>query len=190
MKKLMISFAATAFAVAAQAATFNWSCTGGASIGRIFAADGSTQLYAASGALTVYLFDADVKGQADLLAGLRAGDSISTFTSVDNSTINANSKIDATSVEYGASTAYNFYLAIVDGDNVLLTKSVSAIGTDVGSTEVSFASGMAGDSKNAFAAGSSFSATGWYSTASVPEPTSGLLMLIGMAGLALRRRRV
>lgn len=30
--------------------------------------------------------------------------------------------------------------------------------------------------------------TSW-STASVPEPTSGLLMLLGMAGLALRRRR-
>ena len=28
-----------------------------------------------------------------------------------------------------------------------------------------------------------------WSTASVPEPTSGLLMLLGMAGLALRRRR-
>ena len=31
-------------------------------------------------------------------------------------------------------------------------------------------------------------AGGWTST-SVPEPTSGLLMLLGMAGLALRRKR-
>ena len=35
-----------------------------------------------------------------------------------------------------------------------------------------------------FASGTS----GWQTTA-VPEPTSGLLMLLGMAGLALRRRR-
>ena len=37
---------------------------------------------------------------------------------------------------------------------------------------------------------SAFSASGWTSaTAAVPEPTSGILMLLGMAGLALRRRR-
>lgn len=31
-------------------------------------------------------------------------------------------------------------------------------------------------------------ATAWTSTAPVPEPTSGLLLLLGMAGLALRRK--
>ena len=36
--------------------------------------------------------------------------------------------------------------------------------------------------------GGTGSSTAW-STAAVPEPTSGLLMLLGMAGLALRRRR-
>jgi hypothetical protein len=32
------------------------------------------------------------------------------------------------------------------------------------------------------------SSSGWQAVA-VPEPTSGLLMLVGLAGLALRRRR-
>ena len=30
---------------------------------------------------------------------------------------------------------------------------------------------------------------GWYMTAAAPEPTSGLLLLLGVAGLALKRKR-
>ena len=37
--------------------------------------------------------------------------------------------------------------------------------------------------------GATFGAQGWYLAESVPEPTSGLLLLLGVAGLALRRKR-
>ena len=42
-----------------------------------------------------------------------------------------------------------------------------------------------------FANVSSTAQVGWtgITSASIPEPTSGLLMLVGLAGLALRRRR-
>lgn len=36
--------------------------------------------------------------------------------------------------------------------------------------------------------GGGSTATAW-STAAVPEPTSGLLLILGMAGLALKRKR-
>ena len=43
--------------------------------------------------------------------------------------------------------------------------------------------------KNVTATANFGNIAGWTYTANVPEPTSGLLMLLGMAGLALRRRR-
>ena len=46
-------------------------------------------------------------------------------------------------------------------------------------------SGMAGK----FTASGTFSSTTPWQTVAIPEPTSGLLMLLGVAGLALRRRR-
>ena len=43
----------------------------------------------------------------------------------------------------------------------------------------------------AMSASDGFKGAGWYSvaTSNVPEPTSGLLMLLGVAGLALKRTR-
>ena len=63
---------------------------------------------------------------------------------------------------------------------IMGTASVSAtktgVASDVGFTQLSFGN-MASQTQNP---------ANW---AAVPEPTSGLLMLLGMAGLALRRRR-
>ena len=41
----------------------------------------------------------------------------------------------------------------------------------------------------AMSASGGYQGAGWYSVANVPEPTSGLLMLLGVAGLALKRKR-
>lgn len=57
-----------------------------------------------------------------------------------------------------------------------LTKTITST-----AATVTFASGNASSILN--------NASNWQSYGAVPEPTSGLLMLLGMAGLALRRKR-
>lgn len=41
----------------------------------------------------------------------------------------------------------------------------------------------------AMSASGGWQGAGWYTASNVPEPTSGLLMLLGVAGLALKRKR-
>lgn len=48
---------------------------------------------------------------------------------------------------------------------------------------------MTGDTWANFQNGTAFGASDWATMSAVPEPTSGLLLLLGVAGLALKRRR-
>ena len=84
-------------------------------------------------------------------------------------------------------TTYNFYMVVADGAKTFnssvsdptVIKSGAAVET--GTTKVLFANMTTATLTNA--------ASNWKGSSPVPEPTSGMLMLLGMAGLALRRRR-
>ena len=95
----------------------------------------------------------------------------------------ANGAIAATTFDAAAATAgttYDFYFKItttVDSKEVTFTSAnVSAAALDVGTQSLGF-----GNQKTATQASGAWAA--------VPEPTSGLMLLLGVAGLALKRKR-
>lgn len=178
MKKLITVLAAVVSTTVVNAAAFSWSTTG-----TIYKpTDGTT----AVAGFTAYLFDTSTVSQAALVAALRDGGAITDYTALSSYNTASAAKVATTS--FTNSGNVNAFFAIIQDDYVYISKLVSGEAQEVGTTPLSFAS-QSTSSKSVFDATTAYSSAGWYSTAAVPEPTSCLLMLLGMAGLVLRRRR-
>ena len=181
MKKLMIALAVAACAVAANAASFDWKTS---ATGKIYVAGSSTDTITG----TAYLFDSAAYTQQAVLTAF-AGTGIDFTKALDDKAV-ASGKIAATSGEAftwgSAGDSLSAYVVLVSGDNVFISDTVSQTAPAISYATLQFA--LKDQSQAAALSTDTFSAGGWY-TAAVPEPTSGLLMLLGMAGLALRRRR-
>lgn len=183
MKKLIIAAAVVCAAVFAHAAAANWK----ASANSMYNGSGST----ADSALftgTGYLFDAGVTSQAALFALIEANTTIGTSTAGYVATASFNEGVfSGLTFENGeqGGGSYKYYFVVVDGDKAYFSneKSVTANATAT-AKNVGFG---AQSGSSALPTGTGFQGAGKWSA--VPEPTSGLLMLLGMAGLALRRRR-
>lgn len=86
--------------------------------------------------------------------------------------------------------AYTLVLVAKDGLSALNDGDTYQMVVVTGTSSITAVPGAGDTTYYAdFVNGTQFAAGDWKSTAVVPEPTSGLLMLLGMAGLALRRRR-
>lgn len=167
----MMAVAVIAIAGMTQAASFKWT-TGALNAPN---ADGSVSTTTAAEATGTWL------AMITLYSDSGCTTPIAGVTGSSSTTVNAMSSA-LTGTFGGASFEYNNttpYYAILElsyttaaGTQTLTTDVVSTTLKTTGSTTLSFSTAISNATWSA-----------------VPEPTSGLLMLLGMAGLALRRKR-
>ena len=188
MKKLMIALAVVAMGVAANAASFTWTTKG-----RIYDGAGTSAAYASGE--TAYLMFASIISQADLVESFIADASAAKTTvtggAVKSSVINNEARVSETSAFTSSVTEpQSAYYVIFANDKMYVSGTASASYDSLNPDAVNaieFAAETTA-SKATFAdTTATYTGAGWYQ--SVPEPTSGLLMLLGMAGLALKRKR-
>lgn len=187
MKKLIIALVVTATAVAVQAASFNWK-TGTSQ--QVYAMNTSDR----AGTLTAYLFDIDAYGQADVLSAFNNGtfNSLTKLSSVETASTGAiQTSATGNAFTWGDAgdtlTAYFAILLTKEGkDYLYISPTADGTGLVSGTTTLSF-SAKTSSQLAALDAAAGYQGAGWYGA--VPEPTSGLLLLLGMAGLALKRKR-
>lgn len=188
----MIAVAAVAVAIAAQAATFSWSTEKAYSIASGTIGDGLAAGYYASAtsgnANTMYnqISSYAASWAYEITFTSEAGtDKISGTLGTSDFSSRAVQLDDLSSaliVQTDPSTPVNYSIVITgtlkDGKNAEWTLTSDAVS---GTWNVP----SLGDLTIATAVPAGWTVSG----STVPEPTSGLLMLLGMAGLALRRRR-
>ena len=178
MKKIIIAVAAIAMGIAAQAANVNWNT------GTLYLPnpDGTWSTTKATtttaGAWNIVVAFYDGTGAAFAAGGTLSDDSISALNALNGS---------ATGFENGK----DYYMSAIltyTTDDYTFTKEFDKVAFSTKATGATSAN-MQQDTVFASKMIDTSAPLGWTVTANVPEPTSGLLMLLGMAGLALRRRR-
>lgn len=178
MKKITIMLATAAIAVGVQAATVNW---GGA-------IDGP-----AAGDTTMLLWlESAFSGAATKLSGTSVGATADNGGSVVSTyTLTANDVDSAWEfgASYGTSGSVDGYYAILIANTAGTAASYMDMGSISGTTAMSAPTALSFNSGWA-SMSDSLTMNGYNVTVgAVPEPTSGLLILLGMAGLALKRKR-
>ena len=179
MKKLMFMLAAATMAACSQAASVDWTCTN--------VKDGSGN--AISG--IAYFVNAATLSQSDAAAFTKASDWTTALSGAYSWTPSTAGKytaaaaVDNAKLGLSDATASQAYLVIFD--TATITDASHYYMTEVKSFDTYAGTETASVKWGSQSAASQ--AAGAWTSVNVPEPTSGLLMLLGMAGLALRRKR-
>ena len=206
MKKLMIAAAIVCAATMSQAVQYDWKVGSGA----IYDGSGKT---VATTMTTVYLFNALDYSQQTLLTAFIAGNgSAATIASiVDNAAasatltsgkLNNNTGKIVSDAKFGSndgSKAHSYVVVFDEAAKKVFINTTNSQALDKGDGATTYLTAktdyVAGSMKTIDAdkskAEGAFATNkaGWYTASAVPEPTSGLLLLLGVAGLALKRKR-
>ena len=173
MKKLLIAAAMVCAAAFAQAATVNWTISN--------VKDSLGAAPTAGWAVMAFYTEVDA-GSAAIVSAIASKTAGSlAFDTQELKVSMSKGKYGPADVAVAAldtTKNYDFYFVVFNNADATQATEYAMV------SELNKAySGMAAK----FSVAGNFSGATW--TAAVPEPTSGLLMLLGMAGLALRRRR-
>lgn len=168
MKKMIIAACIVAFAAVSQAASVTWAATSVKDINNN-AAKSIAEAAGWTAVCTIY-----------------ASDGTTVIGSNTAKTSNAMSKFSGTVDGTANNTSYYAQLVITDGSGNKITSDKALFTTDSAASygDINFTTGA----NFAEATAKIDYASGWKSSAA-PEPTSGMLLLLGMAGLALRRKQ-
>ena len=189
MKKLMIAAAIVCAAAMSQAASFYWN----AADSYIYSVNTAEPDWAAVASGTpAYLAFVSAYSQADLVNDF-ANNAVDMgkFISGATTAVNAGGGISETAkFTYDTTANQTAYFVIFEDGKMFVSGTAAADYTAVGDSSIGFAKQDDFSDQWSYPmqnAADGYGTAGWYQA--VPEPTSGLLLLLGVAGLALRRRR-
>ena len=186
MKKMIMFAAIAVAAMFAQGASVYWTCT------NVYAGDTTTKnagiAYFVTTATLADASSLNGKSADEITAALGSSYSYKPTTAGTYSVTSANA-VEHSVLGLADGTDYSAYLVIFNGDTIanstsFFTTSVKAFTSFEGANSTSIAFGTQKTASQAPWSGSIGGGGG-----DVPEPTSGLLLLIGGAMMALRRKQ-
>ena len=179
MKKLFVFASAIALSVAASASTVTWGAYNGTTIDSSKISTGTFYLMYASTAFDASKLTGD-SFSADTLAAAGLDKTFDTFAYSSSNFSKKNNAITPTSTGVSAGNGLTVYEVLISSD-----------GKDIawGQTTMNLAAAAGMNQAKTLNASAFNYVTAGGSSGGVPEPTSALLLLMGGAMLALRRKQ-
>ena len=180
MKRIIAMLAIVVCAATASASSVTWGLQTGDVLDAGKVDGGTAYLMYSMGTVDFSKFATMDKFDATSLAAVGLDTTIDSFAysatkTTGNISVTPTGTKTSTNANIGGG-AKSMYIVVIDSDGTDIAYTATAVSVNVQNSTMAI---------NATKAASAFT----YATASVPEPTSGLLLLLGMAGLALKRKR-